>query len=296
MDSIHCRRTSAPHFFSIDVEEYFHVSAFEGLVRRDRWHTYPSRLASQLDVLIDLLARHEATATCFTLGWIARHHPRLVRRLADAGHEIASHGTWHERLTTMTPRRFRNDVRTARTALEDACGRRVYGYRAPSFSLVRGGEWAFDVLLEEGHTYDSSLFPIRRPGYGYPGTPALPHDIRRESGVLREYPLATLSVAGVGIPAAGGGYLRHLPFAVTQTAFRRATAVGHSAMFYIHPWELDTSQPRMPVGWLAQRRHYHGLERTWGRIDALLSEFRFASIASVAGATGTAFSVATAAT
>lgn len=271
--------TNSPeHLFTVDVEDYFQVNAFEGTVLRTNWDSYPTRVERNVDILLGLLDRKGVRGTFFTLGWVARKHPSIVRKIAAGGHEIASHGWWHRKVTSLTPEEFRADVRSSKSLLESVSGQRVYGYRAPSFSIVPGGEWAFDILLEEGYRYDSSLFPIRRPDYGYPGVPPDPHLIRRPSGTLLELPLATMSLAGVRLPAAGGGYFRNFPFGVFRQAFRRLSARNTSGMFYIHPWELDPAQPRLPVSLLARLRHYSGLERTLPRLERLLDEFRFTSV------------------
>ena len=238
---------TAPQLFSVDVEEYFQVLAFEQAVPRSTWDTLPSRVEESVDRLLDLLARHSATGTFFTVGWLAERKPGLVRRIAAQGHEIACHSWWHRRVTTLTPEEFRRDVRRCRELLQEVAGRPVSGFRAPSFSIVPGLEWAFDVLIEEGYRYDSSVFPIRRPGYGYPGAPTVPYEIRRPAGVLLELPMATAVIGGIRLPAAGGGYLRHLPYALTERAARQNGARGTSGMFYVHPWEIDEGQPRLPV-------------------------------------------------
>ncbi|HLQ24241.1 MAG TPA: polysaccharide deacetylase family protein, partial [Gemmatimonadales bacterium] len=173
-----------PHVFSVDVEEYFQVLAFEQVVSRASWDTLPSRVEESVGRLLELLARHSATATFFTVGWLAERKPALIRRIAEAGHEIASHSWWHRRVTALPPEEFRRDVRRCRDLLENVTGRRVAGFRAPSFSIVPGLEWAFDVLIEEGYRYDSSVFPIRRCEYGYPGAPPDAYEIRRPAGVL----------------------------------------------------------------------------------------------------------------
>lgn len=180
----------------------------------------------------------------------------------------------------MTSNEFREDVRTSKAALEDVTGRQILGFRAPSFSILRGYEWTFDVLIEEGFSYDSSLFPIWRRGYGYPGAPRWPHVIERPAGRLVEFPLATARFAALTLPAAGGGYLRHFPFTLIRRAFRKASAQGMPATFYTHPWEIDTGQPRVPAPLLTRLRHYRGLARTLPRIERLLSEFSFTTIAS----------------
>ena len=271
--------TPAQHLFSVDVEDYFQVNAFEGSVQRSQWDSYPSRLERNMDVLLDLLSRKKVLGTFFTLGWIGAKFPGIVRSIVAAGHEIASHGFWHLRVTELTPEEFREDVRTSRAVLEDVSGQRVHGYRAPSFSIVPGREWAFDILAEEGYGYDSSIFPIRRPGYGYPGANPVPHLITRPSGNLLELPLATWTLAGLRIPAAGGGYFRQFPYGLFRRTFRALSDRGTTGMFYIHPWEIDPEQPRLPVSSIARFRHYTGLHRTLPRLERLLSEFRFTSVA-----------------
>jgi polysaccharide deacetylase family protein (PEP-CTERM system associated) len=268
------------HFFTVDVEEHFQVSAFDSIISRSDWATLPGRLDRTVPVLLENLERFGARGTFFCLGWVAQHRPDVVRRIAAAGHEVASHGFWHHRVHTLSPDAFRDDIRSSKRALEDLVGQPVRGYRAPSFSIVRGTEWAFDVLLEEGFAYDSSVFPIQRHGYGYAGASTEPHVIERPAGRLAEFPLATASVLGLNVPAAGGGYLRQFPFWVVRRAFRQALARGVPATFYIHPWEIDPEQPRFPVGLLTRVRHYRGLADTLARIRRLLQGFRFTSIAS----------------
>jgi polysaccharide deacetylase family protein (PEP-CTERM system associated) len=273
--------TGTSHFFTVDVEEYFQVRALEGVVSRDEWSRWPLRLDQSMPVLLDQLRKANATGTFFVLGWVAEHSPEIVRRIAEAGHEVASHGYWHRRVMTMTPAEFREDVRSSKRALEDLAGAPVLGFRAPNFSITPGCEWAFDILLEEGYRYDSSVFPIHRPGYGSPSAPRVPHMLVRPSGALAEFPLATTSVLGFAVPAAGGGYLRQFPFAVIRRAFSEASARGIPATFFIHPWELDPGQPRLKVPLLTRIRHYRGLASTTQRIGRLLAEFRFVSIASM---------------
>jgi polysaccharide deacetylase family protein (PEP-CTERM system associated) len=267
------------HVFTVDVEDYFQVYAFERVVDRATWDGYPSRVARNTDIILDLLARHNSHGTFFTLGWVADKHPEIVRRIADAGHEIASHGWWHRKVTTLTPSQFREDLHSSRTILEQVSGRPVVGYRAPSFSITPGNEWAFDVLLETGYRYDSSLFPIRRSNYGYPDSPPVPHLIRRGAGELIEFPLTTTSFLGKQIPAAGGGYLRHFPYSIIRKAFREKDRSGIPGVFYIHPWEIDEDQPRMPVSWLTTMRHYRNINKVLPRMERLLGEFKFTSIA-----------------
>lgn len=271
-------RRPAEHVFSVDVEEYFQVSAFDAVLDRSDWQAMPTRVEAAVEVLLEMLARHHAVGTFFTLGWLAERHPALVRRIASAGHELASHGWSHRRVSEMEPAEFREEVRRSKRCIEDIAGVEVSGFRAPSFSIGSAESWAFDVLIDEGYRYDSSVFPIRRPGYGQPGAPGAPYVIARPGGLLLELPLTTLDVFGMRIPAAGGGYLRHFPLAVIRAALRARAGHG-GAMFYVHPWELDPGQPRLRVPTLTRFRHYTGLRRTRARVDALLGEFRFTTVA-----------------
>jgi polysaccharide deacetylase family protein (PEP-CTERM system associated) len=275
--SFHSAET--PHFFTVDVEDYFQVGAFEGLIPRSTWDAQPSRVERNVDVLLLLLANARATATFFTLGWIAERYPQMVKRIARAGHEVASHGSTHTRVNQLTPGQFREELRSSKGVLEDATGAIVRGFRAPNFSILPGFEWAFETLLEEGYEYDSSRFPIRRSGYGNPNTPRYAHNIRCNAGNLLELPMTTLDLWGVHIPAAGGAYLRHFPYAVVRNAFRARQDAGMPGVFYVHPWEVDPDQPRIQAPLLTRMRHYGGLRRMEPRIVKLLAEFRFSSIA-----------------
>jgi polysaccharide deacetylase family protein (PEP-CTERM system associated) len=267
------------HHFTVDVEEYFQVSALAPYVARSSWERTPSRLAIGMRPLLELLAERNARGTFFTLGWVAKHHPNIVREIAEAGHEVASHGWGHERITTLTPEQFRESVRDSKAALEDLADAPVVGYRAPSFSIVRGSEWALDILAEEGYKYDSSLFPVRRPGYGFAGGERCPYRLETASGPLDEFPPATIRFGPAVLPAGGGAYLRLLPYQLVREGFRAADRGGYPATFYIHPWELDPGQPRLPVSVRTRIRHYGGLDRTIPRLRRILSEFEFQTIA-----------------
>ena len=266
------------HHFTVDVEEYFQVLAFEPHVARADWDRLESRVAVGVHKLLALLERHGAQATFFILGWVAARHPLLVKAIAAAGHEVASHGWDHRRVTQQTSDQLRESVRRTKGVLEAAVGVPVVGFRAPSFSIVPGREWALDVLIEEGYAYDSSLFPIARPGYGYPRGVRDPHVLQSSAGLLVELPPATLRRGGVNLPAAGGAYFRLLPYALPQAAFRDCTSRGVPGMFYVHPWELDPDQPRLPVSWSARARQYGGLRLTTPRLERLLTEFAFNSV------------------
>ncbi|CAN5897621.1 DUF3473 domain-containing protein [soil metagenome] len=273
----------AVHHFTVDVEEYFQVSALEGVVSRADWDAMPSRVVNSTRCLMELLARRGARATCFVLGWIAERHPDLIRELAAAGHEIASHGWDHRRVTTQTRDEFRDSVRRTKTLLEDLTGEGVWGYRAPSYSIVPGREWALDILVEEGHRYDSSLFPIRRRGYGFPAGGRDAHVLERAAGPLIEVPPATLRIGSLNLPGGGGAWFRLLPAALTHAAFAQAERREAAATFYIHPWELDVEQPRMSVSLPTRVRQYGGIGRMNNRLDRLLRRYRFQPIAETLG-------------
>jgi polysaccharide deacetylase family protein (PEP-CTERM system associated) len=260
---------------TVDVEEYFQVEALAHAVSRDEWDRLESRVEWQTGRLLELFAREGVRATFFTLAWVARRHPALVRRIVAEGHELASHGDAHRMITQMSHDEFREDVTAAKKTLEDIAGVRVDGYRAPTFSVVKGTLWALDVLREAGLRYDASVFPIRHDRYGIPDAPRLPYHINEGPGAgLAEFPGSTVRVFGRNLPAGGGGYLRLLPMEYTRAALRRVTREG-PAMVYLHPWEIDPEQPRFGLGRLATLRGYHNLGETESRLTTLLREFSF---------------------
>jgi polysaccharide deacetylase family protein (PEP-CTERM system associated) len=267
------------HYFTVDVEEHFQVRALAPWVARERWDSLESRVARNVDRLLQLLARHGATGTFFTLGWVAERQPSMMKAIAAAGHEVASHGYDHRRVVELEPAAFREQVRRTKTVLEDLSGQPCLGYRAPNYSIVAGREWALDILVEEGYRYDSSLFPVLRPGYGYAGGRRDPYWLERPGGRLLEVPPATLRRAGLNLPAAGGAYFRLLPPLLVRRALRDAERRGQPATFYLHPWEIDPEQPRFAVPFLTRVRHYGGLAGTWRRLERLVSDFPFVSIA-----------------
>jgi polysaccharide deacetylase family protein (PEP-CTERM system associated) len=266
---------------TVDVEDYFQVSVMETVAPRERWDSHESRVTESTRAVLDLLGEANVTATFFILGWVAERHPQLVRRIADAGHEIASHSYWHRLVYSMTPVTFREDLRRAKDVIESAAGCAVRGFRAPSYSIVTRSLWALDVLIEEGYTYDASIFPIRHDRYGIPSWPHDARPIVRESGSLLEIPGTAGRWGSLSVPI-GGGYFRLLPYAVTRRAIRRVNVAGKQpAVFYIHPWEFDPDQPALPVMGLSRVRHYRNLTHTADRFRRLLREFRFGPIQSV---------------
>jgi polysaccharide deacetylase family protein (PEP-CTERM system associated) len=276
--------TSVPvvNAMSVDVEDYFHVSVFDGIVPRTEWAQMESRVCANTARLLDLFAEFNVRSTFFVLGWVAERYPQLVKSITDGGHEIASHGYAHRLIYDQTPAAFREDVRKAKRLLEDASGSAVAGYRAPSYSITPRSLWAIDILIEEGYRYDSSIFPIRHDRYGIPVSPREPFPIERERGTLMEVPGSTVRVGPLNLPIAGGGYFRLLPYEWTRWGIARLNATeGQAAVFYIHPWEIDPDQPRLQAGWLGRLRHYRNLEKTEDRLRALLTEFRFSTVASL---------------
>ena len=279
-DPIPLRPPRIAHFFTVDVEEYFHAAALERAVDASRWDALESRVERSTEALLQALESHGARGTFFVLGWVGERHPGLVRRIAEAGHEVASHGWSHRRVTAMWPDDLRDELRRSRCVLEDAAGAPVVGFRAPNFSLVRGWEWAMDILIGEGYAYDSSVFPGRtgHPAHG----PAAPYRVERMTGTLLEVPMSSAAFGPLRVPA-GGAFFRLFPYALTARALRQAEDAGLRGMFYLHPWETDPEQPRQPVGALTRVRHYGGQRRVAGRVERLLREFRFDSIAGVLG-------------
>jgi polysaccharide deacetylase family protein (PEP-CTERM system associated) len=261
------------------VEEHFQVSAFEDRVARDTWATHPSRVLANVQRLLELLDGHAARGTFFVLGMVAQRTPEVVKAIQRAGHEVASHGWDHRRVTDQSPDQFRESIRRAKQLLEELTGAPVLGFRAPSFSIVAGREWALDLLIEEGYRYDSSLFPVRRRGYGYANGVRDIHALARPAGRLLEVPPTTWRVLRMNLPAAGGAYFRIFPYALVRAALRQSEARGVPGVFYLHPWEVDPGQPRLEVSWTARLRHYTGLHRTIPRLARLLGEFRFTTIA-----------------
>lgn len=267
---------------SVDVEDYFQVSAFDRVVSRAGWDGFESRVVPNTERILELFEREGVRATFFVLGWVAERFPRLVREIAAAGHEIASHGYHHQLLYTLTPAQFREDVRASKALLEQASGSAVLGFRAPSYSIIESSLWALDILIEEGYAYDASIFPIHHDRYGIPNAERHAHVLRRKSGTLIEMPASTTRVGSVNLPIAGGGYFRLLPYAWTRWGISRVNRRERKpVVFYFHPWEIDPDQPRFAVGAASRFRHYTGLGRTPERLRRLLREFRFTSVAGV---------------
>ena len=267
---------------TIDVEDYFHVSVFDGLVPREKWSQMESRVSRNTDRLLEIFDDAGVKATFFVLGWVAERFPDLVRRISESGHEIASHGFAHRLIYDQTPAAFRDDVRTSKDLLEEVTGKTVNGFRAPSYSVTPRTLWALDVLIEEGYTYDASVFPIHHDRYGIPLSPRHPYVISSRAGSLVEAPASTIRFGRFNFPVGGGGYFRLLPYEWTHLGISRINKdERRAAIFYLHPWEVDPGQPRLQAGMIGRLRHYRNLDQTESRLRRLLKDFRFGPLGSV---------------
>jgi polysaccharide deacetylase family protein (PEP-CTERM system associated) len=259
---------------TIDVEDYFQVSAFAPYIERRNWDSCECRVERNVDRVLALLDTAEVKATFFTLGWIAERYPTLVHRIVERGHELASHGYGHQRASDLSPGAFTNDVSRAKGLLEDIGGVAVRGYRAPSFSIGVNNLWAFDALARAGHEYSSSVYPIRHDHYGMPLAPRFAH--RRDNGLL-EIPVTTVRFLDRNWPSSGGGFFRLYPYRLSRWLLRSVNQRDRqAAVFYFHPWEVDADQPRVPgIDAKTRFRHYVNLDRTEGRLRRLLVDFRW---------------------
>jgi polysaccharide deacetylase family protein (PEP-CTERM system associated) len=268
---------------TVDVEDYFQVSSFERVIDRSQWQSCESRVVASTQRLLDLFAEHKARGTFFVLGWVAERFPDLVREIAAAGHELACHSHWHRLIYELTPAEFREDLRRSKQAIEDAAGVSVTAFRAPSFSITGRSLWALKILVEEGFTVDSSIFPTRHDRYGIPGAKAEIHLLETPAGPITELPMTICPLPGVTLPVGGGGYFRLYPWAITRRLLARVNhRVGRPFVFYVHPWEVDPEQPRIKGGSrMSHFRHYVNLRTTETKIDRLLREFRFGTVSEV---------------
>ena len=261
---------------SVDVEEWFQVGAFERVIAKHAWDSYTPRVEANCDRILAIFADAGVKATFFTLGWIAERHPALMRRIADQGHEIASHGWDHDRVFTLDANAFADDLKRARGAIEQASGQAVTGYRAPSFSIDQRTPWAFEVLAEQGYAYSSSVAPVAHDHYGWRAAPRFAFQPLPGSDLI-EIPVTTAEFAGRRLAAGGGGFFRVLPYAFSRWAIRQVnTDEGRPGVFYFHPWEVDPDQPRVAHAPLKSKlRHYTGLDGMAGKLALLLRDFRW---------------------
>lgn len=268
---------------TVDVEDYFQVAAFARQIDPATWDRIPLRVERNTQRLLDLFAEQGVQATFFVLGWVAERCPGLVRAIVERGHEVACHGYSHQLIYGQTPAVFRAETIRAKAGLEDQAQRPVLGYRAASYSITQRSLWALDVLAELGFAYDSSIFPIRHDRYGIPGSPRWPYRLTTPNGgSLLEFPPSTFSLLGYRLPVAGGGYFRLYPYRFTRFALAQLNrAEAQPFIFYLHPWEIDPEQPRIPAGWLSKFRHYTNLNRCEARLRRLLRDFRFTMVREV---------------
>ena len=277
---------------SIDVEEYFHPA--EVHAPASQWLSLPSRVEFEVAHILELLDRHQITATFFILGWVAQHRPWVVRQIVQAGHEVGCHSHLHRLVYQLSPEEFRADTERACCAIEDACGVAPRAYRAPSFSITARSMWALEILVENGFTDDSSIYPIMHDRYGIPGFGRHAQVLDTPSGPIREVPVATVVLSKRQVaPVGGGAYLRLLPYRYTAAGIRRMNEQeGKPACIYFHPWELDTDQPRLATGLLSRARTYLGLGVMERKLERLFAEFSFSTLGAVHGAMEQRVSVA----
>jgi polysaccharide deacetylase family protein (PEP-CTERM system associated) len=268
---------------SFDLEDYYHVNAFES-ANRDNWAGFTSRVVQSTQRVLELLDEASCKATFFTLGWVAENYPELIREIAERGHEVACHSDKHRRIFDMTAAEFRDDTRVAKDRLEQIIGRGIIGYRAPSFSITKDSLWAFEILAETGFRYDSSIFPVDHPNYGMPRGPRGAFRVPTPRGTIVEFPMPTLELGGSRSPFGGGAYLRLLPYWYTRWGIRFLNErEGQPACVYVHPWEIDPEQPRMKGSVTARVRHYLGLRGLETKLRGLLRDFGFQTMGALIG-------------
>jgi polysaccharide deacetylase family protein (PEP-CTERM system associated) len=263
---------------TIDVEDYFQVSAFTKLVPYAAWDRQPSRVEQNTKKVLELLAEFDLRGTFFVLGWVAKRYPSLVRQIQEAGHDLGCHSYAHRLIYCLSPKEFRDDTRRATAAIEDAAGTAVRAYRAPSFSITNRSLWALEILLELGFTIDSSIFPTRNHIYGIPNAPRQPFRIRIQGSDLLEFPLPSLKMGSWGLPVTGGVYLRLLPYGLQYWGLKRMASRAEPIVLYFHPWELDPDQPRLACTLGPRVHHYTGLDRTEPRLRELFNAFSFGKL------------------
>ena len=279
-------KNAITHAMTVDVEDYFHVAAFNKVINPEEWEKWPCRVEANTHKLLQLFADSNIKITFFILGWVAERYPELVKTIHAQGHEIASHGYSHQLIYKQDQKVFREETAKSKQILEDLAQVQVIGYRAASYSITRKSLWALDTLTELGFTWDSSIFPTRHDNYGIPGSPEEPYKIITSSGkILTEFPLTTAKVFGQSVPAAGGGYFRQYPYALSRWLFERASNnQTKPQIFYLHPWEIDPDQPRVPnASWFSNFRHYTNLSRCLPRLERMIGDFQFGTISQSLG-------------
>jgi polysaccharide deacetylase family protein (PEP-CTERM system associated) len=267
---------------TVDVEDYFHVSAFSECIDQKDWDSYPLRVEKNTRRLLDLFDQHGVKATFFVLGWVAERTPGLVREIAGRGHEVACHGYSHQLVYSQKPEVFREETLRSKSLLEEIIQSPVRGYRAASYSITEQSRWALDILAEAGFDYDSSIFPVYHDRYGIPDADAYPHQLETPKGrQLVEFPLSTARIFNYRLPVAGGGYFRLYPYALTKAGLSQINQRQKPFIFYLHPWEIDTAQPKISAGWKSRFRHYNNLDKCEPRLERLMNDFKFGTAVAV---------------
>lgn len=267
---------------TVDVEDYFHVSAFAETINRDDWPKYPLRVENNTRRLLDLFDEYQVKATFFVLGWVAKQTPDLIKDIAARGHEVACHGFSHQLVYKQTPEVFREETLRSKQLLEEIIQAPVRGYRAASYSIIESSRWALDILAEAGFDYDSSIFPVRHDRYGIPGSPEFPHHLKTPQGhSLVEFPLSTAKLLSYRLPVAGGGYFRLYPYTLTRLGLGQINRRQQPFIFYLHPWEIDPDQPRISASWFSRFRHYNNLNKCESRLRSLMTDFEFGTACDV---------------
>ena len=267
---------------TVDVEDYFQVSAFAKKINQNDWDKYPLRVEKNTQRLMDMFDEAQVKATFFILGWVADKNRMLINEIAERGHEVACHGYSHQLIYNQTPEVFREETIRSKSLLEDIVQAPVRGYRAASYSITRDSLWALDILAEAGFEYDSSIFPVRHDRYGIPDANEIPHTLKTPQGhSIVEFPLSTAKIFNYKLPIAGGGYFRLYPYALTRAGLRQVNSRNQPFIFYLHPWEIDPDQPKVEAGWLSRFRHYNNLEKCELRLQRLMQDFQFTTASQV---------------
>ena len=267
---------------TVDVEDYYHVSAFSDVISTKDWNKYESRVENNTNKILDLFSRYRIKATFFVLGCVAEKYPNLINKISKEDHEIASHGYSHQLVYNQSVELFREETVRSKIILENIIQKPIKGYRAASYSITSKSEWALDILAEEGFEYDSSIFPVKHDRYGMPNAPKLPYKLTTiEGNSIIEFPLSTLNIFGFALPVAGGGYFRLYPYAFTRFALNKINKGNNPFVFYLHPWEVDPDQPKIKAGKLSRFRHYNNLRKCESRLHELLKDFEFDTMANV---------------
>ena len=278
---------SVKNALTVDVEDYFQVSAFAGSIKHDEWDAHPLRVEENTYKLLDLFDEYRVKATFFTLGWVAERKRELIIEIAKRGHEVACHGYSHQLVYNQTPEVFRQETIRAKSIIEDIIQQPVLGYRAASYSITKKSLWALDILVESGFVYDSSIFPVRHDRYGMPDTPEHPYQLKTPAGhSIIEFPLSTAKVFNYRLPVAGGGYFRLYPYWLSKAGLKQINRLQKPFIFYLHPWEVDPEQPRISASWLSRFRHYNNLDKCEPRLRKLMSDFQFSTTWDVLGDLG----------